>query len=173
VSCFYQPASAYKPTDAADLRRHYGRLFAGKRKPPLVVRKLKPAVPAMFVAITPTRAAASPQQERDFMAEAHAEIARHTRYKIADVVRAVSAATGVSVNDMVSPRRIRRVCEARQVAYFVARTMTARSLPEIGRAFGNKNHTTILHGIRKVERNAHIFAPVAARAIAILEGTGK
>ena len=45
----------------------------------------------------------------------------------------------------------RRITEPRQVAMFLCRELTDSSLPEIGRAFGGKHHTTVLHSIRKVE----------------------
>lgn len=51
--------------------------------------------------------------------------------------------------DFVSARRTRAIARPRQVAMYLAKTMTLRSLPEIGRRFGDRDHTTILHGVRK------------------------
>lgn len=58
----------------------------------------------------------------------------------------------VKRNDLLSPRRGQRIAYPRQVAFYLAKSMTRNSLPEIGRRFGGKDHTTVLHGYRKIER---------------------
>jgi chromosomal replication initiation ATPase DnaA len=57
---------------------------------------------------------------------------------------------GLEAFDMRSPSRSRRVARPRQVALYLARTLTNRSLPEIARYFGDRDHTTILHGVRRI-----------------------
>ena len=52
---------------------------------------------------------------------------------------------------MHSARRARNVARPRQVAMYLAKMLTARSLPEIGRKFGGRDHTTVMHAVRKVE----------------------
>ena len=52
---------------------------------------------------------------------------------------------------MNSNRRTRQVVRPRQIAMYLAKIMTPRSLPEIGRRFGGKDHTTVLHAVRKIE----------------------
>ncbi len=52
---------------------------------------------------------------------------------------------------MHSARRARQVARPRQVAMYLSKLLTARSLPEIGRKFGGRDHTTVMHAIRKVE----------------------
>ena len=52
---------------------------------------------------------------------------------------------------MQSARRARTIARPRQVAMYLAKQMTARSLPEIGRKFGGRDHTTVMHAIRKIE----------------------
>ncbi len=52
---------------------------------------------------------------------------------------------------MHSARRARNVARPRQVAMYLSKLLTARSLPEIGRKFGGRDHTTVMHAIRKVE----------------------
>jgi chromosomal replication initiator protein len=52
---------------------------------------------------------------------------------------------------MSSPRRARAVARPRQVAMYLAKHLTSRSLPEIGRRFGGRDHTTVMHAIRKIE----------------------
>jgi chromosomal replication initiator protein len=52
---------------------------------------------------------------------------------------------------MIGPKRMRTIARPRQIAMYLAKNMTTRSLPEIGRRFGGRDHTTIMHGIRKIE----------------------
>ncbi len=73
------------------------------------------------------------------------------RIKIEDILRIISRHFGVSKGDLLSQRRHRSVVWPRQVGMYLAKQLTARSLPEIGRRFGNRDHTTVLHAIRKIE----------------------
>jgi len=73
------------------------------------------------------------------------------RIKIEDILRIVSRHFGVSKGDLLSQRRHRSVVWPRQIGMYLAKQLTARSLPEIGRRFGNRDHTTVLHAIRKIE----------------------
>jgi chromosomal replication initiator protein len=57
----------------------------------------------------------------------------------------------IRVSDMSSARRSRVVARPRQVAMYLSKQLTSRSLPEIGRAFGGRDHTTVMHAVRKVE----------------------
>lgn len=68
------------------------------------------------------------------------------------IQRAVARQFEVSVDDMVSARRTRNVLVPRQVAMYLARFLTPRSLPEIGHRFGNRDHTTVLHAISRVDQ---------------------
>ena len=52
---------------------------------------------------------------------------------------------------MHSPRRSRSVARPRQVAMYLAKSITTRSLPEIGRKFGGRDHTTVIHAIKTIE----------------------
>ena len=52
--------------------------------------------------------------------------------------------------DMRSARRTANIVRPRQVAMYLAKTLTLRSLPEIGRRFGGRDHTTVLHAVRKI-----------------------
>lgn len=60
-------------------------------------------------------------------------------------------AFGVNEKDIVSPRRDAPSVQARHVAIYLARQMTPLSLPAIGRLFGGRDHTTILHAVRRVD----------------------
>jgi chromosomal replication initiator protein len=73
------------------------------------------------------------------------------RVKIEDILRIVSRHYGVSKGDLLSQRRHRSVVWPRQIGMYLSKQMTQRSLPEIGRRFGNRDHTTVLHAIRKIE----------------------
>ncbi len=73
------------------------------------------------------------------------------RIKIEDIMRIVSRHFGVSKGDLISQRRHRSVVWPRQIGMYLAKQLTSRSLPEIGRRFGGRDHTTVLHAIRKIE----------------------
>jgi chromosomal replication initiator protein len=74
------------------------------------------------------------------------------RVRIDDILRTVSKHYGVNRGDLLSCRRNRSIVRPRQIGMYLAKLLTARSLPEIGRRFGNRDHTTVLHAIRKVEQ---------------------
>ncbi|TIN12878.1 MAG: chromosomal replication initiator protein DnaA, partial [Mesorhizobium sp.] len=57
----------------------------------------------------------------------------------------------VSKTELLSNRRTRTIVKPRQVAMYLSKVMTPRSLPEIGRRFGGRDHTTVLHAVRKIE----------------------
>jgi chromosomal replication initiator protein len=74
------------------------------------------------------------------------------RVRIEDILRIVSRHFKVPRNDLLSSRRSRDVVRPRQIAMYLAKSLTSRSLPEIGRRFGGRDHTTVLHSVRKVEQ---------------------
>ncbi len=73
------------------------------------------------------------------------------RVKIEEIQKLVANHYSVSRADILSSRRTAVVVRPRQVAMFLAKTLTMRSLPEIGRRFGGRDHTTVLHAVRKIE----------------------
>ena len=73
------------------------------------------------------------------------------RLKIEDIQRTVARHFNVSRADMLSSRRTANVVRPRQIAMYLAKMLTLRSLPEIGRRFGGRDHTTVLHAVRKIE----------------------
>lgn len=73
-------------------------------------------------------------------------------YKIEDIQRAVAEKFNVSRLDLLSSRRDHGIILPRHVAMFLAKTLTTRSLPEVGRRFGGRDHTTVLHAVRKIEQ---------------------
>ena len=73
------------------------------------------------------------------------------KVNIEEIQKKVSQHFNVKVSDMSSARRSRTVARPRQVAMYLSKNLTSRSLPEIGRRFGNRDHTTVIHAVRKVE----------------------
>ncbi len=73
------------------------------------------------------------------------------RVKIDDILRIVAKHYGVQRGDLLSSRRNQSIVRPRQIGMYLAKTLTSRSLPEIGRRFGGRDHTTVLHAIRKIE----------------------
>jgi len=71
---------------------------------------------------------------------------------IADVQRAACAHFGVSLDELVSASRAARLAWPRQVAMYLARELTGESLPAIGREFGGRDHSTVLHACRRADR---------------------
>jgi chromosomal replication initiator protein len=86
--------------------------------------------------------------------EAIRDLVRHReprRVKIEDIQRLVANHYNVSRADILSSRRTATVVRPRQIAMYLAKSLTLRSLPEIGRRFGGRDHTTVLHAVRKIE----------------------
>lgn len=81
-------------------------------------------------------------------------------YLIADILREVSRQTGKSVEDIKSARRTADIIPSRHIAMTLCKHLTLRSLPEIGRKIGMRDHTTVLHAARKYER---VIAELIAR----------
>ena len=77
--------------------------------------------------------------------------AHDRRVTIEEIQRRVAEHYNIRLTDMASPRRARAVARPRQVAMYLAKQLTQRSLPEIGRQFGNKHHTTVMHSIGKID----------------------
>ncbi len=77
--------------------------------------------------------------------------AHERRITIEEIQRKVAEHYGIKLTDMHSSRRARVVARPRQVAMYLAKQLTPRSLPEIGRRFGGRDHTTVMHAIKKIE----------------------
>ena len=77
--------------------------------------------------------------------------ANDRRVTIEEIQKRVAEHFNIRLADMHSARRARAVARPRQVAMYLAKQLTARSLPEIGRKFGGRDHTTVMHAVRKVE----------------------
>jgi len=73
------------------------------------------------------------------------------RITIDEIQRKTADHYNLRLPDMHSARRARNVARPRQVAMYLAKQLTSRSLPEIGRKFGGRDHTTVMHAVRKIE----------------------
>jgi chromosomal replication initiator protein len=70
---------------------------------------------------------------------------------VSDIQRKVAAYYRLPLIEMTSARRSRDVARPRQIAMYLSRQLTLRSLPDIGRRFGGRDHTTVIHAIRQIE----------------------
>ena len=77
--------------------------------------------------------------------------AHDRRVTIEEIQKRVAEHYNIRFADMHSARRARAVARPRQVAMYLAKQLTARSLPEIGRKFGGRDHTTVMHAVKKIE----------------------
>lgn len=77
--------------------------------------------------------------------------ANDRKVTIEEIQKRVAEHYSIRLADMHSPRRARAVARPRQVAMYLSKQLTSRSLPEIGRKFGGRDHTTVMHAVRKIE----------------------
>ena len=77
--------------------------------------------------------------------------AHDKKVTIEEIQKKVAEHYNIRITDMHSPRRSRSVARPRQIAMYLAKSITSRSLPEIGRKFGGRDHTTVMHAVRKIE----------------------
>jgi chromosomal replication initiator protein len=92
--------------------------------------------------------------DMDFVAETLADLLRATqrRITIEEIQRRVSEHYRIKQTEMSSARRAREVARPRQIAMYLAKQLTPRSLPEIGRRFGGRDHTTVIHAVKQIEK---------------------
>lgn len=74
------------------------------------------------------------------------------RITIDEIQNKVSNYYNIKIEDIISSRRIRSFARPRQIAMYLSKKLTTRSLPEIGRKFGGRDHTTVIHAIKKIEQ---------------------
>ena len=99
----------------------------------------------------------------EMVQECLADILRASDRKVTidEIIRKVSDHYNLRMTDLLSPRRARSVARPRQVAMFLAKTLTSKSLPEIGRRFGGRDHTTVIHAVKKIEELKSIDNQIA------------
>ena len=89
----------------------------------------------------------------DMAQECLADILRSSERKVTieEIIRKVADHYNLRMSDMMSARRSRIISRPRQLAMFLAKNLTSKSLPEIGRRFGGRDHTTVIHAVKKIE----------------------
>ena len=82
-----------------------------------------------------------------------ADVLRASERKITieEIQRKVSEHYNIRLSDMIGPKRLRTYDRPRQIAMYLSKNLTSRSLPEIGRRFGGRDHTTVMHGVKRIE----------------------
>ncbi|MFA3919174.1 chromosomal replication initiator protein DnaA [Ruegeria hyattellae] len=82
-----------------------------------------------------------------------ADVLRASERKITveEIQRKVSDYYNIRLSDIIGPKRLRSYARPRQIAMYLCKQLTSRSLPEIGRRFGGRDHTTVMHGVRRIE----------------------
>lgn len=86
---------------------------------------------------------------------------------IAGIIRAVCDEFEISHNEITSARRGRFLANPRHVAFWLCRELTQASFPEIGRPFGGRDHTTVMHGCKKIDLRIEQNLPLGQRALAL------
>ncbi|WP_146592347.1 chromosomal replication initiator protein DnaA [Puniceibacterium confluentis] len=89
----------------------------------------------------------------DLTQDCLADVLRASERKISieEIQRKVAEHYNIRLSDMIGPKRVRNYARPRQVAMYLCKQMTSRSLPEIGRRFGGRDHTTVMHGVKRIE----------------------
>ncbi|QIZ81146.1 chromosomal replication initiator protein DnaA [Thalassovita gelatinovora] len=89
----------------------------------------------------------------DLTQDCLADVLRASERKITveEIQRKVSEHYNIRLSDMIGPKRVRSYARPRQVAMYLCKQLTSRSLPEIGRRFGGRDHTTVMHGVKRIE----------------------
>lgn len=92
-----------------------------------------------------------------------ADVLRASERKITveEIQRKVSDYYNIRLSDIIGPKRLRSYARPRQVAMYLAKQLTSRSLPEIGRRFGGRDHTTVMHGVKRIEELKGIDGQIA------------
>lgn len=92
--------------------------------------------------------------------------------KVAEIIKIVCDRYQLSRNEMLSPRRQAQIVLPRQIAMYLAHELTINSYPEIGRRFGGRDHTTVLHAVRKIKNLVESFPQLAGEILEIKKSLG-
>jgi chromosomal replication initiator protein len=79
-------------------------------------------------------------------------VERNRVLTVEEIIKKVSSHFNIKISDIKSPKRLKAVVLPRQIAMYISRQLTSCSYPEIGERFGGKDHSTIIHAIRKIEK---------------------
>lgn len=125
-----------------------------------VAPRVTPSVAALAPAVSPEKLAAIARLNRrirliarllERLEQRRGIMERSAQPSVEAVMRAACAHFGVSLLDMQSARRSQYIVRPRQIAAYLAKHLTLQSMPQIGRRMGGRDHTTILHAVRKIE----------------------
>ncbi len=99
----------------------------------------------------------------DMAQDTLADLLRQSDRKVTidEIQRKVAEHYNLRIADLLSPRRARAVARPRQVAMFLSKNLTSKSLPEIGRKFGGRDHTTVIHAVKRVEEMRQTDSQIA------------
>ena len=99
----------------------------------------------------------------DLVQECLSDILRTSERKVTieEIIRKVAEHYNLRMSDLISARRARVVARPRQIAMFLSKILTSKSLPEIGRKFGGRDHTTVIHAVKKIEELKLVDVQVA------------
>ncbi len=101
--------------------------------------------------------------DMDLTQDCLADVLRASERKITveEIQRKVSEYYNIRMSDIIGPKRLRSYARPRQVAMYLCKQLTSRSLPEIGRRFGGRDHTTVMHGVKRIEELKLIDGQIA------------
>lgn len=113
------------------------------------VRALEGALTRLFAFASLVRQPITLELTTDCLADVLRACER--KVSVEEIQRRVSDHFNIRLSDMIGPKRTRCYARPRQVAMYLCKQMTSRSLPEIGRRFGGRDHTTVMHGVKRIE----------------------
>ncbi len=106
-------------------------------------------------------------EEAENFLRSHLQRGGDRKVTVDEIQKAVAEHYLLKQADLLSERRTRAVARPRQLAMYLAKNLTTRSYPDIGRRFGNRDHTTVLHAVRRIEQLKGEDAAIAADVEAI------
>jgi chromosomal replication initiator protein len=113
------------------------------------VRVLEGALPRLFAFASLVGREITMELTQDCLSD----VLRASERKISveEIQRRVAEHYNIRLSDMIGPKRVRTLARPRQIAMYLCKQLTSRSLPEIGRRFGGRDHTTVMHGVKRIE----------------------
>ena len=113
------------------------------------VRVLEGALTRLFAFASLVKQTVTLELSQDCLADVLR--ASERKISIEEIQRRVAEHYNIRLSEMIGPKRVRNFARPRQVAMYLCKQMTSRSLPEIGRRFGGRDHTTVMHGVKRIE----------------------
>jgi chromosomal replication initiator protein len=137
-------------------REHYPRLEIADGVLEFLAHRISTNVRVLEGALTRLFAFASlvgKPIDMDLVQDSLSDVLRASERKVSidEIQRKVAEHYNIRLSDMVGPKRVRNFARPRQVAMYLCKQLTSRSLPEIGRRFGGRDHTTVMHGVKRIE----------------------